>query len=276
MANINFKDRRIIEKLFEMESGFVLDFSNKTFQDFFIDGLGIDIYELKYEFKGESKANRLRSFWEIESDYNVGKSIELLAEYWLSLIHNGIRDLHHTTEILHKESIEIAKGFKQGNFVADIEVIRENDEDKDFSKLAITIKYHIENNQPEVGLDRLHTYFTKFIRTLCETHKIEYKKEESLNAVFGKYVKFLKANARIESEMSERILKYSINIIESFNDIRNNRSYAHDNPILNYDESILIFKSITSTIKFIEIVEAKSNENKEVGIKSADIEGLPF
>jgi hypothetical protein len=52
MANINFKDRRIIEKLFEMESGFVLDFSNKTFQDFFIDGLGIDIYEPKYEFKG--------------------------------------------------------------------------------------------------------------------------------------------------------------------------------------------------------------------------------
>jgi hypothetical protein len=199
-----------------------------------------------------------------------------LSEYWLSLIHTGIRDLHHTTENLHTESLEIAKRFKQGSLVADIEVIRENDEDKDFSKLARTIRHHIENNQPEVGLDRLHTYFTKFIRTLCETHKIEYKKEESLNAVFGKYVKFLKANRRIESEMSERILKYSITIIESFNDIRNNRSYAHDNPILNYDESILIFKSITSTIKFIETVEAKSNENKESGIKSADIEGLPF
>jgi hypothetical protein len=45
--------------------------------------------------------------------------------------------------------------------------------------------------------------------------------------------------------------------MEAFNDIRNNRSYAHDNSILNYDESILIFGHVTNTIRFIEQIEAK-------------------
>ena len=38
-----------------------------------------------------------------------------------------------------------------------------------------------------------------------------------------------------ESEMADRILKSSISIFEPFNDVRNNRSLARDNPILNYE-----------------------------------------
>lgn len=276
MANINFKDKRTIEKLFEMESGYVLDFSNTTFRDFFIDSVGIDIDDTKYYCNGESKAKRLRTFWQIESDYNVGKSIESLADYWLSLVHAGIRDLHHTTENLHKECLEIAKRLKQGSFVEDIEVIREQEEDKDFSKLARTIRGHIDNNEPEVALDRLHTYMIKFIKSLCSNHGIEFKNEETLNAIFGKYVKFLRSNNRIESEMSERILKYSIHVMEAFNDIRNNKSFAHDNPVLNYDESVLIFNNITSAIKFIQTVEEKITQESQVATTTDDDEEYPF
>lgn len=55
--------------------------------------------------------------------------------------------------------------------------------------------------------------------------------------------------------MAEKILRFSINIIEAFNDIRNNRSFAHDNRLLNYHESILIFNNISSSIKFIDVIE---------------------
>jgi hypothetical protein len=51
--------------------------------------------------------------------------------------------------------------------------------------------------------------------------------------------------------MTERILKSSISILEAFNDVRNNQSIAHDNPILNYNESVLIFNHVSSAIKFI-------------------------
>jgi hypothetical protein len=55
--------------------------------------------------------------------------------------------------------------------------------------------------------------------------------------------------------MTEKILKYSINVLEAFNDVRDNRSFAHDNHVLNYHESVLIFNNITNAIKFIENIE---------------------
>lgn len=53
--------------------------------------------------------------------------------------------------------------------------------------------------------------------------------------------------------------------MDAFNDIRNNRSYAHDNQILNHDESVLIFSNISSMVKFIQAIEA-NNKNNEVEV----------
>ena len=54
--------------------------------------------------------------------------------------------------------------------------------------------------------------------------------------------------------MTIRILKFSISILDSFNDVRNNKSFAHDNKsIINYSECILIISNVTSLIKFIEL-----------------------
>ena len=117
----------------------------------------------------------------------------------------------------------------------------------------------------------------KFIRKLCKTHTIEVKKNEPLNAIFGKYVKFVVAKDQIESEMAVKILKHSIHLLEAFNQIRNNKSFAHDNPILNYSESLLIFNNITNLKKFIESVEKSLEQhNKTKETESADQEDLPF
>jgi len=55
--------------------------------------------------------------------------------------------------------------------------------------------------------------------------------------------------------MTERILKTSISTLEAFNDVRNEQSLAHDNPVLNYDESLLIFRHIASTVHFMRALE---------------------
>lgn len=111
---------------------------------------------------------------------------------------------------------------------------------------------------------------------MCDKHNITYDKADSLNAVFGKYVKFIVDNKHIESSMSEKILKYSINIIEAFNDIRNNKSFAHDNPVLNYHESVLIFNNISSTIKFIEFIETQMKKENESEKAQETWDDLPF
>ena len=45
-----------------MEDGFVLDFSNRTFAEFFLDELNVDIYEARWAAQGGSKAKRLRYY----------------------------------------------------------------------------------------------------------------------------------------------------------------------------------------------------------------------
>lgn len=171
---------------------------------------------------------------------------------------------------------KIADRLKQESIVEHIDAIKPNADDRDFKLLAKSIRESIEKNEPEVALDRLHTFSFKYLRELCDKHNIVYEKADSLNAVFGKYVKLIVDNQHVESAMSEKILKYSINIIEAFNDIRNNKSFAHDNPVLNYHESVLIFNNISSTIKFIEFIETQINKVNEAEKTQETWDDLPF
>jgi hypothetical protein len=261
-----------------MSSGYVMDFSNRTFEEFIYDSIRINIYDDKYFYASGSKANRLRGFFNEEPSYKVGELLTALLDYWHTKAiaqENGF-DFDKDGNI-YKECLKIASRLKEETIVEEIDVIKEIEDDRDFSLLAKSIRESIDKNEPEVALDRLHTYVMKFIRQLCENHKIEIKKDESLNAIFGKYVKFIVANEKIESQMTERILKYSIHVIEAFNDIRNNRSFAHDNQILNYSESVLIFNNVTNSIKFIESIEKTlEKENKKEETETANWEDLPF
>lgn len=55
-------DMRLIDDLFEMGGGYVLDFSDRTFSDFFSEELGVDIDGPDYRLDGSSKGKRLRCF----------------------------------------------------------------------------------------------------------------------------------------------------------------------------------------------------------------------
>lgn len=82
MSSLKMLERDCIEELFGMGSGYVMDFSNRTFSEFFRESANVDIYADKYAVNGDSKAKRLRAFIEIEPDPLVGKTISDLLEYW--------------------------------------------------------------------------------------------------------------------------------------------------------------------------------------------------
>lgn len=275
MADLNFKEKRFMERILEMGSGYVLDFSNKTMQEFIIDAMNVDIYIDKYSYKGESKANRLRAFWEIESNYYVGLLLEKLLDYWLNLIHTGYKNYDFSDELLHKECILIVERLKSGGPVESLDSIKPNSDDESFEKLAISIKQSIYNNVPETGIDRLHTFIVKYIRELCIKHEIEFEKEAPLHSLFGMYIKFLNSYNLIESDMTQRILKSSISVLESFNYVRNNNSFAHDNSILNYNESLLIFNDISNLIRFIDAIEKQNDPKPQEEIKNEEWD-FPF
>lgn len=71
MASLKPVDRMYLEQLLEMSRGYVLSFSNTTFEDFVRGSTDEDIYSEAYGGNGDSKANRLRAFWNVAPDEKV-------------------------------------------------------------------------------------------------------------------------------------------------------------------------------------------------------------
>jgi len=97
MSNLSIIDKVKFEKLLDMENGYVLDFSNASFQRFVLGAVGIDIEQEKYNYASNSKANRLRALWGKESNSIVGNLLSKLLEYW------------KTKKIITKSEISIAE-----------------------------------------------------------------------------------------------------------------------------------------------------------------------
>lgn len=244
MAKLSYGEKRNLEDFLRMGGGYVLNFSNRTFREFIFDSVGLDIDDEKIGGTG-SKAWRLRHFWSHHPDHVVGKLLKDMIEL----------DDPEGNSPLRQRCVAIAERLLLSAPVPDAEVISMLSEREEFEQLANSVLDSIHKNNPQGGLDRLHTFTVKFVRSLCENHGISVDREKPLHSIFGEYVKKLKSLNLIESRMTETILKTSISVLEAFNDVRNNRSLAHDNAILNESESLLIFNHVTSTIRFVWALE---------------------
>lgn len=80
MSSLKMRDKRVLEEFLEMDSGYVLNFSDRTFGDFVHEAVDIEIHSEEYTTHGSSKAKKLRAFWEIESDYIVGRLVNALID----------------------------------------------------------------------------------------------------------------------------------------------------------------------------------------------------
>ena len=81
MASIKRSDYRVIDQAFGMGSGYVLDFSNRTLSEWFEDEFNIDIYADRYAGRGDSKANRIRAFVDVEPAPLVSRLLRALWKY---------------------------------------------------------------------------------------------------------------------------------------------------------------------------------------------------
>jgi hypothetical protein len=80
MATLSTTEMKLIDSIFGMYSGWVLDFSNSTFDAFFRRDVGVNIYDAVYATYGDSKGKRLRGFLENAQSAAVVKA---LSELWI-------------------------------------------------------------------------------------------------------------------------------------------------------------------------------------------------
>ena len=252
MVSLKRSDWRIFDDAFDMRSGYVLDFSNFTMAEFFEDEFGIKIYQEKYSFNGTSKAKHLRAFIEVEDEYIVAKVVRALWKYRETL------PLYQSTssenEALKMRFFDLVSRIEGGGAVPRTDALDFFKQNETLEELIAAIERDIGVNKPAAALDRLHTYCMKKFAYLLDERAISWDRKDPLHSRVGKYMRVLDQERELR-EITRRIAKSSISVFEQFNDIRNNKSFAHDNDLIDQAEARFIFDAISAFLRFLKSVE---------------------
>lgn len=259
MADLKRSELRAIEEAVSYPRGFgyVLDFSDRTMEEFFEDEFGVDIYAEENQINGSSKRNCLTTFLQRVDEPTALRVLRALWDRREGLLESAdpsartVREAKSKSKPLEK----VIERLQADPAPLSAQAVEAFSRDRTLEELVQDIGRTIEANKPEVALDRLHTYFVKKITHLLEVRGIQCGKNEPLHSRYGKYKKCLESEQDL-NEFTSRALKSCISLLESFNDIRNNRSLAHDNEILGPVEARFIFSSVSAMLVMLRALES--------------------
>ena len=264
LSNIEAKTKLILEELFDMNSGYVMNLSSTKFSDLIYDVTRIKIYDEKYNFRSGSKANRLRSLWNIESNQNVAAINLTLLGYWEQQFRLSNPDeekfyRYYNLKVDAAKQLTLLSKDTRTNF--NTSILESIKTEKDFQLLKNDIQRTLDNNEPQLALDRTHTLLVTYFRKLCTRHGIVYNEKETVDNLFSKYINHFNKLEYFESDMSIKILRLPSQALEKYNNVRNNKSFAHSNNILKYSESNLIIEFVFLVLKFVVNLEEQYDDD---------------
>jgi hypothetical protein len=254
-SELKRSEKRTIDAALGMEGGYVLDFSNRTIEEHFEDEFAIEFYSQKYAKNGESKAKRTRTILELLDGPQAAVVLRNLWEVRTTLP-LYIENADPSQEQALSESYFAIVAKLEGDTPAfDLKAVSSFEDSDTLHALIQSIERDIRADAPEAAMDRLHLFCVKRFRQLLIARQIESHREEPLHSLVGKYTKALDNEGEL-SEMSILFIRYSIAVFEKFNDIRNDRSLAHDNTLLDQKEARFIFDAVGAVLRFIKSTDS--------------------
>lgn len=238
--------------------GYVLDFSDRTMGEFFEEEFGIDIYAQENQVNGTSKRNCLSTFLQRVDEPTALRVLRVLWDRREGLLEatdpsaRGGREARSKSKAFQK----VIESLQHDAAPLTTEAVEAFSRDRTLEELVADIGRTIRANKPEVAIDHLHTYCVKKISHLLNVRGIQCGSDEPLHSRYGKYRRCLETEQNL-NEFTQRALKSFISLLESFNDIRNNRSLAHDNEILGPVEAKFIFSSISAMLIMLRALESR-------------------
>lgn len=245
-------DMWLVDEALGMTQGYVLDFSDKTFNDFVCRKFGIDATAPTYTVDGVSKAKRLRA---LLRSLVPGAQAEVLRRFWA--YRNEIAEQCFVSDLEPKveaDFLSMVARLEGSEQAIDMEVVEAFSADPTLAELIEAIHRDIQASKPNAALDRLHTYAMKKFADLIERDGGTVDHRDALHSRAGRYINALRQAGQI-SEFSEKIAKSTVHVCEQFNQVRNNRSLAHDNSILGVAEGRYVFETVLSLLRFIRALD---------------------
>ena len=245
-------DMWLVDQALGMTQGYVLNFSDASFNDFVRRKFGIDATAPTYTVDGVSKAKRLRA---LLRSLVPGAQAEVLRRFWA--YRNEIAEQGFVSELEPKveaDFLSMVARLEGSEQAIDMDVVEAFSADPTLAELIEAIHRDIQASKPNAALDRLHTYAMKKFADLIERDGGTVDHRDALHSRAGRYINGLRQAGQI-SEFSEKIAKSTVQVCEQFNQVRNNRSLAHDNSILGVAEGRYVFETVLSLLRFIRALD---------------------
>lgn len=259
MSSLTFKEKLLISEVLECDNGYVftvlqkfVKYNKTTTRNIILGACGIDIFE-NSNYSNLSQQQCLEQIWETESDAIAGQVLLDFLQYFFE--HYPQRFLNEQRKKQYNKCLEVAKRLKKNSDVklplSNIETLKILNRD---------IAESFAQGNPELCLDRLHTFTTEYLREICIKHGIATSNNKGqnypLHNLSGSLQKFYRESGLVESEFSLAALRNSIDLFTKYNDIRNDQSFAHPNKVLNKAEAAYVVQIMASTLTLIEQIEA--------------------
>jgi hypothetical protein len=113
MSSLSTQEKQQLEIFFGMSSGYVLNFTDRTFGEFVFETVGVDIHSERYKIEGTSKARKLRVFWKLESDALVGKLLVAMVDYGESAVTRADPEAKALQERCHQIAMRLLENASQ-------------------------------------------------------------------------------------------------------------------------------------------------------------------
>ena len=236
--------------------GYVLDFSDRSMEEFFADEFRVDIYDEEYLVNGASKRNCLTTFLSLTEPYTALRVLRALYDRREGLLESSSNSTsaQRARSRSHK-FLEVIQQLSSDPSAVTTEGVDSFARDRTLDELVSDIERTLMANKPEVAIDHLHTYCVKKFTHLLAVRGIECSNDEPLHSRFGKYRKRLEQEQNLH-EFTLRALKSFVSLFDSFNELRNNRSLAHDNELLEPVEARLVVTTVNAMLVFLRALES--------------------
>lgn len=269
MGALSFIEKQTVCRLFGISDGYIFKFwsdrgnYNKNItQQLILESCGIDIYKDK-PYKDLSQQKCVEKIWNDCSPQVVANLLSALSDYFCFAMGTDFWSDEDGYDFRQVE--EIIKRLKSTPVVS-----LPAQETADLKLILSDIEANIHAGKPELVIDRLHTFATKYIRETCQKHNIAIADEKgdhyALDALVARLKGWYERENYFESEFCVVAIRNTINIFAKYNDLRNNKSAAHPNPLLQKAEAEYAVKVVADTLMFIDSIEkSKSQKQTYVG-----------
>jgi hypothetical protein len=233
----------IVNRYIGVEGGYLGDFTYRTHKDFYPEYCGLE--KDPEAFEGTTR-ERFILIFKSSTPKEQSKIIRGLLERFQ--VGEGPKT---RTDALRKTLETEAKQLEQLGLLND--PILATSGEMLFEVLE-DAKSLIEHRNVASAVDRVHTAFQGYLRSLCEIENIPFTKDDDLvKLIKSLFAHHPKLQVSLKSSEVQNIVRNLVSISDSLNPIRNQGSRAHPNKIVVQEpEATLAVNAIYSVLTYLE------------------------